>query len=106
MRFFAGPAPLGAADAPGAVADLGHLDAGPAELAVTHQTLIAPGPGVMNAIAGPRPASFFRVAMRRPGCTASRDSPSRSPRAAAVRSSSSTRNEMPHRRAGPLGSEA
>ena len=41
--------------------------------------------------------------MRRPGWTASRDGPSRSPSAAAVTSMSGTRNEMPQSRAGPFG---
>ena len=40
-----GADPLRAADAPGAVADLGDLEAGSAEGAVVHQTLDCPGPG-------------------------------------------------------------
>ena len=57
----------------------------------------------MNAIAGPRPASGLSVAILRPGWTASRGAPSRPPSAEPVASRSSTRNAMPHRRAGPSG---
>ena len=60
----------------------------------------------MNATAGPRPASRRSVAIRRPGWTASRGSPSSGPRCAAVASRSATRQEMPHRRAGRSGRRA
>src|SRR5829696_424828 len=67
---------------------------------------MAAAPDVMNAIAGPSPASGRSVAIRRPGWTAARGRPSSAPSAAAVRSMSSTRKARPQRRAGPSGSRA
>src|SRR5436305_1927347 len=51
--------------------------------------------GDMKARAGPTPAVPFTVAIRRPGWTASRGAPSRSPRSAARRSRSRTTTTRP-----------
>jgi hypothetical protein len=55
---------------------------------------------LISATGRPRPAAFRTVAMRRPGWTASRIEPSRSPRRSAQASRSVTANVIPQKRAG------
>ena len=59
------------------------------------------GSGVISATGTPRPTSPRMVAMRRPGCTASRGGPHRSgPSNSAAASRSTTLNTSPHNDAG------
>ena len=63
-------------------------------------------PGRHESDCRPEPGLGLSVAILRPGCTASRGVPTRSPSGEAVCSRSSTRNASPHSRAGPSGSRA